>query len=394
VIVSNLDSKNANTVITGNMRVINARLSDATFFYAQDKKQSLENRLAKLKLMTFQEKLGSMLDRVKRIEKYITFLGKALHQSSNVIKETKRAAKLSKSDLTSSLVYEFPELQGIAGYYYALHDQESKNCALAIREHYKPCFSGDTLPSTIQGQMVALADKIDTLVSIIGLNQVPSGDKDPFALRRAALGVIRICIEKKLSFDLERALKSSCQQFHSTLPNKKVILQTLEFIMQRLKSWYLDQGTLAQQFMSVAAINVTNLVDFDARLKAVFAFVQMPDAESLSTANKRVMNILKKQKINQNNHGSVNTTLFEHDAEKKLYQAIKRKQRLVETLSKNYQYEQALNELTELKTPIDAFFDHVFVMVNNKRIQKNRLELLVQLRQLLTSVADIAYLSV
>jgi glycyl-tRNA synthetase beta chain len=393
VIISNLQSKRPETVIAGNVRVINARLADAAFFYTQDLKQSLESRLAKLKIMTFQEKLGSMLDRVKRLERIVACLGKALNQSPTIIKHTKRAAKLSKSDLTSALVYEFPELQGIAGYYYARADREPNACAMAIREHYNPRFSGDALPSTIPGQLVALADKIDTLIGIIGLNQIPSGDKDPFALRRAALGIIRISIEKSLSFDLKKLLKMASELFHTSLPNKKVVLQSFDFIMQRLKSWYLDQGISSQQFMSVAVVDSTNLVDFDQRLQAVSVFLQIPEAESLSIANKRVMNILKKQKITPKNCGTVDSALFETDAEKKLWQSIKRKRAQVISLSKKQQYGEALVALAELKAPSDAFFDSVFVMVEKKRIQKNRLALLAELRQLLTSIADIAYLS-
>jgi glycyl-tRNA synthetase beta chain len=393
VIISNLDSKKPQTVIEGNARVINARLADAAFFYQQDIKQSLESRLSKLKVMTFQEKLGSMSDRVKRLEQCAEFLAKTLHEKVTSIKAIKRAAKLSKSDLASELVYEFPELQGTAGYYYAIHDQESTECAIAIRDHYKPCFSGDTLPDTMAGQILSMADKIDLLISIIGLNQIPTGDKDPFALRRAALGIIRISIEKGLSFDLLKVLEKASKSFHPALPNKKAVPQAFDFITQRLKAWYLDQGISPQQFMSVRAVNPTNLVDFDARLKAVATFVQIPEAKSLSIANKRVMNILKKQKINMSSRGMVDPKLFEVSAEKELWKCIKSKSTLVERLSKKYQYEEALTSLAELKTSIDCFFEDVFVMVKNKQIQKNRLTLLVELRKLLTMVADIAYLS-
>lgn len=393
VIISNLDSKQPEKVIEGNARVINARLADATFFYQQDIKQSLESRLSKLKVMTFQEKLGSMFDRVKRLEQCAEFLAKALHKKTASIKCIKRAAKLSKSDLASELVYEFPELQGIAGYYYAIHDQESTECAIAIRDHYHPCFSGDTLPETAAGQIVSMADKIDLLISIIGLNQIPTGDKDPFALRRAALGLIRISIEKNLSFDLIKVLEKANKQFHAPLPNQKAVSQTFDFIIQRLKAWYLDQGISTQQFMSVHTVNPTRLVDFDARLKAVSTFVQIPEAESLSIANKRVMNILKKQKIKMTSRYVLDPKLFQENAEKELWKCIKNKKILVEKLSKKYQYKEALASLAELKAPIDCFFENVFVMAKDKRLQKNRLTVLVELRKLLTVVADIAYLS-
>ena len=392
VIISNIESKNPNTVIEGNEKVINARLADATFFYKQDTQRSLDSRLPKLKSMLFHEKLGSMWDKAKRIERLVVFLAKQLDLEAPIAQCAKRAAMLSKCDLTSELVCEFPTLQGIAGYYYAKHDKESNNCALAIYDHYKPSFSKDTLPRTIEGQLIALADKIDTLVSIIGLNLLPTGDKDPFALRRAALGIVRMSIEKQLSFDLKSVLEKACKNFHLILPNKNTVSSTFDFIIQRLKVWYLDQGASLQQFMSVYAVNPTNLADFDKRLKAVSIFVEIPEAKSLATANKRVFNILKKQPTALKT-GIVDPSLFEVDAEKVLYKLIQKKAGLVEKLSSKYQYREALMALAEFKLPVDTFFEDVLVMVKDKRLQKNRLALLSQLRQLLIKVADIAYLS-
>jgi glycyl-tRNA synthetase beta chain len=393
VIISNIDSKRPKTVIEGNNKVINARLADAAFFYQKDIQHTLESRVVKLESILFHEKLGSLWDRVKRLIKSAEYLANVLRQEKVVVDCVRRAALLSKSDLTSELVYEFSELQGMAGYYYARHDRESVHCAKAIRDQYKPICSGGMLPERIEGQILAIADKLDTLTSMIGLNQLPSGDKDPFALRRAAMGMIRIVIDAQLSFDLKSALNQAYQNFTLTLPNADTVNQIFEFILQRLKSWYADQGVSSKHFASVYAANTTDLVDFDRRLKAVLLFAQRPEANSLSSANKRVLNILKKQHKLLEQLTPVDTSLFEAEAEKSLWHHMQNKAKAVKAFVQQKEYTAAFNMLAELKAPVDTFFDHVLVMANDKKLKNNRLALLSQLRALFVKIADIAYLS-
>jgi len=390
IMISNIESKHKESVINGNEKVINARLSDATFFFEQDLKQTLDDRLEKLKQVTFQEKLGSLHDRSKRLEKLAAHIAKKLKCKADIVKNCKRAALLCKCDLVSKLVYEFPELQGIAGYYYARGNKESKESMIAIREHYKPAFSGDDLPETIEGQIISLADKLDLLVGIIGINQLPTGDKDPFALRRAALGIVRILTEKNISIGLISILKQT-EKNYSSLPNKKAAEQTFDFILQRLKAFYLDQDMPVQIFMAVEAVKPTDLLDFVHRMLAVVEFTKLPEAADLSAANKRVFNILKKQKGKIKE--KVETKLFESNTEKQLWNLIQKHQKSISKLCKEHQYTESLRELAELKTPIDVFFDEVLVMAKNKKVRDNRLALLAKLRELFIQVADVALLS-
>ncbi|OGT92435.1 MAG: glycine--tRNA ligase subunit beta, partial [Gammaproteobacteria bacterium RIFOXYB2_FULL_38_6] len=331
IMISNIESKHPESVIRGNEKVINARLSDAAFFFEQDLKQTFEMRLEKLKQVTFQEKLGSLYDRAKRLEKLAGILAKKLKCKTEEEREIKRTALFCKGDLVSELVYEFPELQGIAGYHYALAEKNLHLSANAIRDHYKPAFSGDTLPNTLASQIIALADKIDLLIGIIGINQLPTGDKDPFALRRAALGVVRILTEKNMSLDLMEILNQSAN-LYLPLPNHKVTEQTFDFILQRLKAFYLDQTMPTQIFNAVEAVKPLDLLDFVSRMKAVVEFTKLPEAENLSAANKRVLNILKKEKIVKDR---VEVKLFESDAEKHLWQLIQKHQKSIAKLCKS-----------------------------------------------------------
>lgn len=388
ILVSNIESKDPEAVIRGNERVINARLSDAAFFYHQDLKHTLESRLVRLQGVIFQQLLGSIHDKSQRVSQLAHHIAKLLNTEPEV---AKRAGLLCKCDLVSEMVYEFPNLQGIMGYYYALQDKESESCAVAIKEHYYPRFSGDQLPTTVIGSTVALADRLDTLIGILGVNLMPASDSDPFALRRAAQGIFRIMIEKKLPLDLKELLTRALEFFTIKLPNQDVVNQAYEFILNRMKAWYIEQGIAVEVFEAVAARNPTSPLDFHHRLEAVQQFQTLPEASALAAANKRVNNILKKTggiKIPE----KTNAELFEYDAEIKLAELLETQSKSVAALYQNTEYTKALTGLASLKEPIDHFFDKVMVMVENEKIRDNRLALLKQLHQLMTQVADISLL--
>jgi glycyl-tRNA synthetase beta chain len=387
VAICNIKSKNTKRMIAGNERVLRARLSDAAFFYETDKKVSLESRVSLLKNIIFQAKLGTIFDKSERIAKLAKFISQKMKLDSQL---TERAAKLAKTDLTTDLVGEFPELQGVAGYYYAMHDGENKAVAIAMKEQYLPRFSGDELPETELGCVIALADRLDTLTGVFGINQQPTGDKDPFGLRRAALGLLRILIEKKINFDL-RELISTAVQPYSSLENKKVTDQVLNFILERLKPWYQEQNISPDVFQSVSILNVTDPYDFDCRVQAVQSFKKLPEAESLCVANKRVSNILEKYN-NSAGDKKIDEALFEVDAERKLAEKILANQQSVMDLSKSAEYQKALTSLATLRKPVDEFFDHVMVMTDDIPRRENRLLMLKKLRELFLQVADVALL--
>lgn len=388
IAVSNIQSKNETQVIKGNERVLRARLADAAFFFEKDKKETLKDRLARLKNIVYQAKLGSLYDKAERIAKLSEWIAQKINIDA---KMAYQAGQLAKTDLTTELVGEFPELQGIAGYYYALNDGEPKVVAEAIKEHYQPRFSGDVLPASLLGCAVAVADRIDTLVGIFGINQPPTGDKDPFGLRRAALGVLRILIDKKLPVDLQSLLSFAMNTYQVQLENKNVIDDVYQFMLERLKPWYQEQGILADVFASVAALNIASPYDFHCRIQAVQMFKQMAAAEALSIANKRVSNILAKyssaidlEKIDEN--------LFENEAERILAAELKAKQQTIDKLSHSAEYQQVLTQLANLRQPVDDFFDKVMVMTEDKAKRENRILLLKKLRALFLNVADIALL--
>lgn len=387
ILVSNLISKTPETVVKGNERVIHARLSDAAFFYEQDCKHTLSDYLPKLDHVIFQDQLGSLGDKTQRLIKLSSMVAKEIHAN---ISETKRAATLSKCDLVTGMVGEFPNLQGIMGYYYALHHHESENVATAISEQYLPKFSSDILPTTLPGCCLALADRIDTVVGVLGIGKAPTGDKDPFALRRAAQGILRILIEKNIDADLENLLSESKKLYGNVLTNKTVITESFDFIMARLKSFYFEKNITADIFESVLACHPTSPVDFDRRIKAVLQFQQLPEATSLAAVNKRVSNILKKEKNIK--FKPVNSALFESDAEHHLSKKLIERTKVVDVLYKNNDYEKALTELSTLKEPIDQFFESVMIMVDDEKKKQNRLALLASIRTLFTKVADISLL--
>lgn len=388
ITISNIESKNPTEVITGNARVMAARLADAAYFYHTDCQQSLLNRLEDLKNVIFQAELGSLHNKALRLADLSADIAKELHAN---VQWAEQAGLLAKADLLSQMVNEFPELQGIMGYYYALHDGLDNTIALAIKEHYLPRFAGDSLPQSHEACAVALAERLDKLVGIFGINQLPSGDKDPFALRRAALGLLRIILEKALPLDLAELLQQSFNRYQPMRLNPQTTAQVYEFILERLRAWYLEQGISSDIFNAVAAIAVTKPYDFHLRIQAVQAFTYLPQAKALATANKRVSQILKKEEASL----GANITdphLFRDDSERQLAQLIAAKTQQIAPLYATANYTQVLTELATLQPAIDAFFDNVMVMVDDIAVRTNRLALLQDLRQLFTQVADISQL--
>ncbi len=388
VTISNIESHDPKRVIHGNERVLRARLSDAAFFFETDKKENLESRLPLLKNIVYQAKLGTLHDKAERLSKLSVFIAEKLKIN---LEQAKRAGLLAKTDLVSNMVGEFPELQGIMGYYYAKHENEPSDVAIAMKEQYMPRFSGDALPSNALGQVLAIADRIDVLVGAFGINQIPTGDKDPYGLRRAALGILRILIEKKIHLDLKQVLDCAVGNYTVKLENKDAIAQILKFLQERLRSYYVDQDISADVFAAVAANEIIDPLDAHKRMLAVQAFKKLTEAETLSIANKRVSNILAKyeDKIDAEN---IDPVFFEGQAEKILAQQVDAKNKAVAKLYESGKYDEVLLQLAELRKPIDDFFDQVMVMTDDKKRRENRLLLLKKLRALFLQVADIALL--
>lgn len=388
ITVANISSQNPSRVISGNERVMRARLTDANFFYQEDLACSLESRLPALKNLTFQNKLGSMYDKAQRIAALAQWMASQITVNPE---EANRAAQLAKTDLVSHMVGEFPELQGTMGYYYALNDKESPAIATAIKEHYFPRFSGDQLPDSPLGCLIALADRIDTLVGIFGIQQAPTGEKDPFSLRRAALGVLRILIERQLPLDLHQLFVYAQQQYQVPLPNAELLPQVFTFTMERLKAWYGEQDISPDVFAAVIARTPTQPLDFHSRARAVAYFAALPEAQALIAANKRVSNLLKKEQLTEKVNGFRND-LLELAAEKALAAAVEEKTKQVPQLCATGHYHEALLQLASLQQPVNAFFDEVLVMAEDPELRKNRIALLAQLRQLFLEIADISLL--
>ncbi|NOZ53957.1 MAG: glycine--tRNA ligase subunit beta [Gammaproteobacteria bacterium] len=389
ITIANIESTNVAVIRAGNEKVVNPRLVDAEFFWNQDRAVTLESRLESLKTVVFQQKLGSLHDKVQRVAKLARCIAKDLGHDEQ---QAGRAGLLSKCDLMTDMVAEFPSLQGIMGRYYALHDKEQKDIAEALDEQYKPRFAGDALPQTAVGQALAVADKLDTLSGIFAIQQIPSGDKDPFALRRAALGVLRIIIEQKLDLDLKKTLELSAQYAVDQLKNgnaSSIAQQCYDFMMERLRAYYLDSGTTADVFESVLVLRPAQPFDFDERIRAVSGFRRLPEAESLSAANKRIANILKKTCYRDL---TINDSLLQHEAEKYLAEQLAKITSRVNPLFAKRQYQQALKVLAQLKEPVDQFFDDVMVMTDNEAQKNNRLALLGRLRSLFLQVADLSRL--
>lgn len=381
--VSNIDSKQPQYVIEGNEKVIRPRLSDAEFFFNTDRKQSLASKIDKLANVLFQKKLGTLKDKAIRLQNTSAKIAELLGANE---KHAAKAGLLAKADLMTSMVMEFPEVQGVMGKYYAQFDGEEDEVAVAIQEQYLPKFAGDVLPSTPTGICVSLADKLDTLVGIFGIEQKPKGDKDPFALRRAAIGILRIISESKLDLDLEALVSLAAGQYsEGTFVDNKV--EVVDFILSRFTALIQEDGVSTDIIQAVASRRPTRPTDFVDRVKAVQTFSELPEAEALSAANKRVANILAKNS-DEEIAGEINESLLESEHEKTLYQRI---QDLTDVTSQSHS--ESLNTLASLRDPIDAFFDNVMVMADNPEVKLNRLSLLHKLRILFLNTADISILA-
>lgn len=387
IAVSNIKSKQPERVVSGNETVVAARLSDAKFFFETDLKTPLGNHQAALEKLTFQAKLGSMMDKAKRTA---TLAEGIASQCQFDAAKAKQAGLLTKADLVTEMVMEFPELQGIMGEHYARHQGLDADVASALNEQYQPRFSGDVLPDTQTGIALSLADKLDTLVAIFGINQKPTGSKDPFALRRAAIGLIRLLIEKKLPLDLAVLIDQAAAQLGEHLSNETVSEDVIHFCFERLKQHYVDQGVSIETFEAVRANKPTNFADFDQRIQAVLAFEQLPEADAIAAANKRVNNILNKQGSSSD---QVEESLLTDEAEQKLFKALSKVKADCQAYFDDQNYADYLKNLAQLKEPVDTFFDQVMVMADDGQLRQNRLSLLQNLKQLFGQCADLALLS-
>lgn len=388
LLISHLEAKDGGDAIrSGNARVVRARLADAKFFYDQDKKTTLESRIPELKNVVYHNKLGTQAERVERVKTIAARVADLIGANRD---EAIRAAQLAKVDLLTLMVGEFPELQGIMGEYYAKHDGESEDVAKAIREHYQPRFAGDALPSTAVSLAVALADKLETLSGLFGIGQMPTGDKDPFALRRHALGVLRMLIEKQLNVSLSQLVDIGYEAMQTVPGVKDSRQELLAFFEDRLRVMFKDMGYSAQEVDAVLAANPATVLEVPARLEAVRAFSQMPEAQALAAANKRIGNILKKstEAIKE-----VDAGLFEQDAEKALFEALVAVEPQVQALYADAAYTDVLKLMAPMKAPVDQFFEDVMVNVENDQIRQNRLALLARLHRTMNLVAELSRLA-
>jgi glycyl-tRNA synthetase beta chain len=390
ITVANIASLDPQQVISGNERVIRPRLADAAFFYKTDLKSTLQARRETLKSVVFQTKLGSVYDKTERVSGLAKILADYTGASAE---HASRAGELCKSDLVSEMVGEFDDLQGVMGRYYALNDGEDPAVAEALMEQYLPRFAGDAIPATDTGATLALADRLDTLVGIFSIGQQPSGSRDPFALRRASLGILRIIIERNIDLDIKLAITAAAQQLNISESSDELCLQVLTYALDRFKAWYKDEGIDAEVFASVAALELSNPLDIDARVKAVAQFSSLPEAVALAAANKRVFNILAKQAADSI-PSAIDNSLLVDDAEQQLATSITELSSTIAPLLDQRDYAGVLKNLALLRDPVDKFFDDVMVMVDDPAIRDNRLALLHSLRSLFLNVADISQLVV
>lgn len=387
IFITNIESKDASQVVKGNEKVITPRLADAEFFYNTDKKQTLESRLDALSTVLFQKQLGTLKEKSARISAVAAQVAQLTETNTDM---AARAGLLSKADLMTDMVLEFPEVQGTMGKYYALHDGEATDVAQALEDQYRPKFSGDTLPEGNVGAVVAIADKIDTLVGIFGINQAPKGDKDPFALRRAAIGLLRIIIEKKLSLDIKSLALLSVQSYGDKLSNDTVVDDVVNFVKGRYRAYYQEKGVAIDVIQAVLAVDANQPVDFDQRINAVSFFKSLPEATTLAAANKRVGNIIAK--FDGELADSFNSELAVESAEMDLSKRFKGIEQTLAPLYESNDYQAILTALAELKQPVDEFFDSVMVMADDEQIKINRLTLLNDIRNSFYKVADISLL--
>lgn len=387
ITIANINSKDVDQIRAGNERVIRPRLADAAFFWDQDRKQKLTDRADKLNNMVFQKRLGTLAEKQARVAQL------AIHIANNIggnADWAERAATLAKCDLVTHMVNEFPDLQGIMGRYYAQHDGEAEEVAMALDEQYMPRFAGDKLPPSKTGQALALADRLDTLVGIFAIGQPPSGNKDPFALRRAALGALRILIEREQDLDLEALLRKAAELMPEALTAANVVPQVFDYMMDRLKGYYLDAGLTPDQFDSVLARRPVRPLDFHLRICAVQEFSQLLESESLAAANKRIRNILNKtdEAIPQ----KIDPALLKENAEQDLARAVESLAESTLPLFEEGRYTEALKALAALREPVDHFFDAVMVMDENAALRGNRLALLRSMEALFLRGADLSRL--
>ncbi|TPH13228.1 glycine--tRNA ligase subunit beta [Litorilituus lipolyticus] len=387
IFVANIESKDPQQVIFGNEKVIRPRLADAEFFYKTDKKQRLSDRLDKLANVLFQKQLGTVKDKSERIATLSQSIARTINENTE---EAYRAGLLSKTDLMTDMVLEFPQVQGTMGKYYARHDGESEAIAQALEDQYRPRYAGDSLPEANIGCAVAIADKIDSLVGIFGINQPPKGDKDPFALRRAAIGIIRIIIEKELEIDLTALIEESIVLFGDKLSNTNTANEVLDFIMGRYRAFYQEQGINIDVIQAVMANKPSSPLDFDKRIKAVSYFRTLDAAVTLAAANKRVGNILAK--FEGQLYEGFKLELAQEAEEKELAQVFAKVNEQVKPLMASKNYQGALTQLAQLKTSIDVFFDNVMVMSDDEAVKTNRLTLLNEIRNCFFEIADISQL--
>ena len=386
IFVSNINPEDPTAIIEGNEKVVRPRLTDAEFFFKTDLKQKLVDRLPRLETVLFQQQLGTLKDKTDRIEQLAGEIAKQIGADEA---KAKRAGLLSKCDLMTNMVFEFTDTQGVMGMHYARHDGEDEEVAVALNEQYMPRFAGDELPKSLVASAVALADKFDTLTGIFGIGQAPKGSADPFALRRAALGALRIIVEKNLPLDLEDLVKKSAALFGDKLTNQNVVADVVDFMLGRFRAWYQDEGIAVDVIQAVLARRPTRPADFDARVRAVSHFRTLDSAEALAAANKRVSNILAKADAAI---GEINLTACVEPAEKALAEAVLALRTEVQPLIAKGDYTAVLDKLANLRTPVDSFFDNVMVNAEDPALRQNRLAILNTLQGLFLQVADISVL--
>lgn len=387
IFVANIESSDPQQIISGNEKVVRPRLADAEFFFKTDRKQRLEDNLPRLETVLFQKQLGTLRDKTDRLEALSGWVANKIGADVN---HATRAGLLAKCDLMTNMVFEFTDTQGVMGMHYARHDGESEDVALALKEQYQPRFAGDALPSTDVSAALAIAEKMDTLAGIFGIGQHPKGDKDPFALRRAALGVLRIIVEKGYQLDLVEMTAEAARLYGDKLTNKDVVNDVVEFMLGRFRSWYQELGYSIDTIQAVLARHPTQPADFDARVKAVTHFRTLDEAQALAAANKRVSNILSKSE--EKLADTVLASVLKTPEEVKLATHVVVLQEKLAPMFAQRNYQEALAELASLRDVVDEFFENVMVMDEDQAVRVNRLTLLSQLRELFLKVADISLL--
>ncbi|WP_426876490.1 glycine--tRNA ligase subunit beta [Glaesserella parasuis] len=387
IFVSNINPEDPSKVIEGNEKVVRPRLTDAEFFFKTDLKQRLEDQLPRLETVLFQQQLGTLRDKTARIEQLAGEIAKQIGADET---KAKRAGLLSKCDLITNMVFEFTDTQGVMGMHYARHDGEDEEVAVALNEQYMPRFAGDELPKSLVASSVALADKFDTLTGIFGIGQAPKGSADPFALRRAALGALRIIVEKNLPLDLSDLVATSAKLFGDKLTNSNVVEEVVDFMLGRFRAWYQDEGIAVDVIQAVLARRPTRPADFDARVRAVSHFRTLDSAEALAAANKRVSNILAK--VEGEISSEIDRTLLVETEEKALAEQVITLQAELAPLFEKGEYQTALDRLAGLREVVDNFFDKVMVNAEDPKLRQNRQAILNNLRNLFLQVADISLL--